>query len=289
MKALKNESTAYVKQIESAVTDCYSKSAEPSNAELMRLYSFIGRCICAQDEKAFVVYLTEILAVRFPQVKGFSPRNLRRMRNFYRTYENRPDLMHKAQTLGWTQNAIILEYCENNEQRVFYSDLAIKRHLSKLSLMREIEAGAFEQAPQQHDDMDQSTDEMSEPVSETSGNPGVDKAPVINAACGPFVTACGPLRQGDGTPYHTETNDSDFAGHNSGVVKDRDDKPTTKLIEVIGSFKTERPFGIILDWFCRIDCGLTCERYRIGAWIGSSPPSRWRCPWKSANCVLHPT
>ncbi len=288
MKALKNESTAYIEQIEYAVTACYVKSAEPSNTELMRLYSFIGKCICAQGEKAFVVHLAEILTVRLPQVKGFSPRNLRRMRDFYRTYENRPDLMRKTQVLGWTQNAVILEYCENNEQREFYIDLAIDRNLSKLSLMREIEAGAFEQAPRQHDDMDQSTDEISEPVSDASGNPGVDTPPAINATCGPFVTACEPLRLGDGMLYCTETNDSDIARRNC-AVEDRNEKPTTKLIEVIRSFKTERMLGIILDWLCGIDYILTCERFRIGVWISISPPGRWRCPWKTTDWILRPT
>jgi predicted nuclease of restriction endonuclease-like (RecB) superfamily len=288
MKALKNGCAAYVEQIGQAVSECYAVSAEPANDELMRLYSVIGQCICAQGEKAFVVHLAEFLTVRFPQVKGFSPRNLRRMRDFYRTYENRPNLMHKAQTLGWTQNAVILECCENNDQREFYIGLAIDRNLSKLSLMREIEAGAYEQAPQQQDDMDQSTDEMSEPVSDASGDPGVDTPPVINAACGPFVTACEPPRQGDGITYHTETNNTDTDGCNC-AVKDRDEKQTTKLIDVIQSFKTERVLGVILNWLRRIYYTLTGERFRIGTWIGCSPPGRWRCPWKTADGVLHPT
>lgn len=53
-----------------------------------------------------------------------------------------------------TQNAIILESCKNNEQRGFYIDPAINRNLSKLSLMREIEAKAFKQALCEHNDME---------------------------------------------------------------------------------------------------------------------------------------
>lgn len=288
MKALKNNSIVYVEWIEQAVADCYAKNAEPSNAELMRLYSVVGRCICSQGEKAFVVHLAEILVVRFPKVKGFSPRNLRRMRDFYRTYENSPKLMHKAQDLGWTQNAIILECCENNEQRDFYIDLAIDKDLSKLSLMKEIEERAFEHSLREHNDIEQSTDETSELVGDASGNPGVDKASIINAACGPFVTACEPLRQGDGMPYRAETNDSDIARRNCALI-DRDEKPTTKLIEVIRSFKTERMLGVILNWLRRIDYTLTVERYRIEMCIGCSPPRRWRCPWKLVYWALHPT
>jgi hypothetical protein len=142
--------------------------------------------------------------------------------------------------------------------------------------MREIEAGAFEKALPQHDDVAQSAGEMSEPVSGASHNPGVDKAPVINAACGPFVTACEPPRQESGMPLYTETNDTDITKCNC-IVKDRSEKPATKLIDVIRLFKTERMLGFILDWLCRIDYSLTVE------------PRRWRCPWKLVYWALHPT
>ncbi|MEG1461434.1 MAG: DUF1016 N-terminal domain-containing protein, partial [Oscillospiraceae bacterium] len=134
MKALKNDSTIYTEQILSAIRDCYAKSAEPCNAKLLALYNFVGQCICEQGEKAFVVHLAQALAEQLPQIKGFSPRNLRRMRDFYNTYENQPELMCKAQALGWTQNAIILDCCETDEQRLFYIALATEKNLSKLAL-----------------------------------------------------------------------------------------------------------------------------------------------------------
>lgn len=83
--------------------------------------------------------------------------------------------MSKAQILGWTQNVIILQCCDNNEQRSYYIDLAIDKNLSKLSLMREIETGAAENTSIHHDDMEQKPDEMSAPVSEASDKPGADK------------------------------------------------------------------------------------------------------------------
>lgn len=100
MKALKNESTLYVEQITSAISDCYPQNTEPTDEELMMLYSFIGKNICTQGEKAFVVHLAEQLSEQFPMLKGFSPRNLRRMRDFYHTYESNSSLMSNAQALS---------------------------------------------------------------------------------------------------------------------------------------------------------------------------------------------
>ncbi|HBR09000.1 MAG TPA: hypothetical protein DD735_08940 [Clostridiales bacterium] len=288
MKALKNDSTIYVDQIEHAVADCYAKNAEPSNTELMRLYYAIGHCICAQGEKAFVVHLAEILAVRLPQVKGFSPRNLRRMRDLYSTYENSPELMHKAQTLGWTQNVIILECCENNEQRSYYIDLVINKDLSKLSLMREIETDAFEYASRQHDDMEQKPGEMSAPVIDASNNPGADKAPVVNAACGPFVAACEPLRQGSGSPLRTERNNSDADERHCGL-KGRDTQSKAKLTDAKRFQRTKCLSGSIGRWLSRIDAASLGKQFRIGEWIGGSPPEGWRCPWKTPERILLPT
>lgn len=52
---------------------------------------------------------SEYIRAKYPQVHGFSPRNLRRMRDFYRTYENHPAAMSLAMELGWTQNVVIME------------------------------------------------------------------------------------------------------------------------------------------------------------------------------------
>ena len=145
MKALKNDCTCYVEKIQDEINCCYAQG-NPTNSQLMELYGFIGKNICEQGEKAFVVYLTKILAGQFPQLKGFSPRNLRRMRDFYKTYQTEPKLMKKAQNLSWTQNNVILECCENNEQRSFYLDLAKENNLSKLALMKAIKEEIFEQA-----------------------------------------------------------------------------------------------------------------------------------------------
>ena len=127
MKTLKNESSIYREQIISAVQLCYAETDAPTDRALMQLYTVIGERICAQGEKAFVVHLAEALAKQFPQRKGFSPRNLRRMRDFYRFYKNSPSLMAQAMELGWTQNTMILECCETNEQRSFYMRLAAEK------------------------------------------------------------------------------------------------------------------------------------------------------------------
>jgi hypothetical protein len=53
----------------------------------MELYCGVGRAVCARPEKGAAVMAAEYLQSRCPERKGFSPRNLRRMRSFYLAYE----------------------------------------------------------------------------------------------------------------------------------------------------------------------------------------------------------
>lgn len=196
MKALKKNSALYLEQIASAVAEFYEKDEKPCNWALLELYTRIGQCICRQGEKAFIPHLAEMLADRFPSLKGFSLRNLRRMRDFYRTYENSPALMSRAQSLGWTQNAVILECCETDEQRSFYIDLAAERNLSKLSLMKAIQEDAF--ADTLHtENCAEDMEPNFAPVSDSCPDEAIDTTATAETACGPFVTACEPPHQGE--------------------------------------------------------------------------------------------
>lgn len=227
MKALKNDSSLYMEQIASAITACCESYDKPSNQSLMELYTLIGRCICRQGEKAFVAHLAETLAIRFPLLKGFSLRNLRRMRDFYRTYANNPALMEKAQSLSWTQNAVILECCESDEQRSFYIRLAVAQNLSKLALMKAIQENAFdilynEESPAENTEPDIA------PVSDISSNTGVDTTATVETACAPFVPACEPLRQGVDMPSRTgslSTAVSPWREGNRQAKRKADDDP----------------------------------------------------------------
>ena len=194
MKALKNDCTIYVDQILKEINNCYSDSTL-TNDQLMELYSFIGKNICEQGEKAFVVYLAEVLAEEAPQLKGFSPRNLRRMRDFYITYQCEPKLIKKAQNLSWTQNTVILECCENNEQRSFYLNLAKENNLSKLALMKAIKEEPFEQTFTEEIPCEAKTDCCSVVADLCDTEDSNTTTPTKND-CRAFVPRCEPFRQG---------------------------------------------------------------------------------------------
>ena len=86
----------------------------------MQMYAMIGQAVTAREEKGAAVAAADYLQMRYPDMSGFSPRNLRRMRDFYRTYAQDRALLHLAMQIGWTQNVVILEADLTMEERCWY-------------------------------------------------------------------------------------------------------------------------------------------------------------------------
>ena len=111
----------------------------------MELYVAIGCLVSARREKGAAVIAAEYLAERYPDISGFSPRNLRRMREFCRTYESDQEVLAEAMTIGWTQNVVILEADLTLQERMWYIQAAGQFRWSKLELQRKIAANAHQE------------------------------------------------------------------------------------------------------------------------------------------------
>ena len=93
-------------------------SAVSEKRSQMELYCEIGRLINSRKEKGAAVAAAGYLTDHYPEATGFSPRNLRRMREFYRTYESIPKFCsrpcrsagHKM-WLSWKQSCRFKKRC----------------------------------------------------------------------------------------------------------------------------------------------------------------------------------
>ena len=110
----------------------------------MELYCAIGKAVCQRTEKGAAVMASEYLNERYPDAKGFSPRSLRRMRDFYRAYENHSALLSRAMKLGWIQNVVIMEADLTMDLREWYMKAAEQFGWSKTELIANIAANAHE-------------------------------------------------------------------------------------------------------------------------------------------------
>jgi predicted nuclease of restriction endonuclease-like (RecB) superfamily len=119
------------------------------NTALIHLYWQIGQIISQKVSseswgKSVVSELANYITQHAPEIKGFSDKNLWRMKQFYETYQSDPKLSPLVRELPWTHNTIIFSRCKSAEEREYYLRMCIKEHYSKRELERQISSSHFE-------------------------------------------------------------------------------------------------------------------------------------------------
>ncbi|RTK95261.1 MAG: DUF1016 domain-containing protein [Neisseriaceae bacterium] len=136
---------AIVKQIQQVKRNVY----QFANQSLIDLYWNIGKIISQQVAsskwgKSIVSELAKFIVKQDPEIKGFSDKNLWRMKQFYETYHDNPKLSSLVREIPWTHNTIIFSRCKSAEEQEFYLQLMIKDKYSSRELERQIDASLFE-------------------------------------------------------------------------------------------------------------------------------------------------
>ena len=119
------------------------------NTELINLYWEIGAHISQKVEasewgKSVVKELAIFIQQTDPQLKGFSDKNLWRMKQFYETYKDEPKLSPLVRELSWSHNLAIFSRCDSVEEKEFYIKISKEENYSKRELDRQISASLFE-------------------------------------------------------------------------------------------------------------------------------------------------
>ena len=119
------------------------------NAELINLYWDIGAYISNKIEKsewgeAVVSELAIFIQTNEPEIKGFSDKNIWRMKQFFETYKDSPKLSTVLREISWSHNLAIFSRCKQEVEREFYLKLAIQERYSFRELERQISASLFE-------------------------------------------------------------------------------------------------------------------------------------------------
>lgn len=121
------------------------------NTALIELYWSVGQTISEKVAsqawgKGVVKQLAAYIANQDPNIKGFSDKNLWRMKQFYETYQNDTKLAPLVRVLPWTHNTIIFSRCKSSLEREYYLTLVQSDKLSSRELERHINAAHFERS-----------------------------------------------------------------------------------------------------------------------------------------------
>jgi len=151
----------FLEALKDRVRQGQTKAMLSSNRELIALYWDIGRRIVQRQEregwgKNVVDRLAVDIQNAFPGIRGFSPRNVWRMRTFYLTYtkevtnlpqavadldgENLPRTMSE---IPWGHNAVLLEKVKDPAQRLWYAAKTLEHGWSRAVLTLQIESDLY--------------------------------------------------------------------------------------------------------------------------------------------------
>jgi predicted nuclease of restriction endonuclease-like (RecB) superfamily len=116
------------------------------NRELVLLYWQIGRDILNRQEREnwgakVIDRLAADLKRAFPDMKGFSPRNLKYMRAFAEAWPDEAIVQAVLAQITWYHNLAILEKLATPEDRIWYAKATIQHGWSRNVLVHQIESG----------------------------------------------------------------------------------------------------------------------------------------------------
>jgi predicted nuclease of restriction endonuclease-like (RecB) superfamily len=127
------------------------RAVSAANQELVRSYWSIGRELLERESKEgwgskVVTRLSADLRDRFPDARGFSPRNLRYMKAFASAWPDIAMLQMASATLPWSHHVLLLEKLAVPEERLWYMACAIEEGWSHSFLGQQIETRLYERS-----------------------------------------------------------------------------------------------------------------------------------------------
>ncbi|MEI6627789.1 MAG: PDDEXK nuclease domain-containing protein [Alphaproteobacteria bacterium] len=143
---LDKEYGAFLENLKQQVYQRRYQAARQVNKELILLYHHIGSEILRQQNSQgwgtkVIEQLSKDLRSEFPEMKGFSARNLKYMRRFADDYPDIEFVQQVAALLPWFHIATIMDKLQTKEDQIFYMKNALQYGWSRSIMCMQIETG----------------------------------------------------------------------------------------------------------------------------------------------------
>ena len=128
------------------------KAAVAVNQELLKFYWDLGSDIVEKQSNAawgtgFLTQLSQDLIAEFPDMKGFSRRNLELIRQWYLFWSEQPNakqLVSQITQIPWGHNLAIIAKCKNSDEALYYVQNIMNHGWSRSVLTHQIESGLWQ-------------------------------------------------------------------------------------------------------------------------------------------------
>jgi predicted nuclease of restriction endonuclease-like (RecB) superfamily len=141
----------WLAELKTRIHDAQQRATLAVNRELVLLYWQIGRDILARQAQQgwgakVIERLAEDLRAAFPDMRGFSPRNLKYMRAFAEAWPNEQFVQEVLAQLPWYHQLALLDKLPGPETRKWYAAKAIEHNWSRNVLAMQIEMRLLERS-----------------------------------------------------------------------------------------------------------------------------------------------
>ena len=138
----------FLRGLKERIRTAQVKAALAVNRELVLLYWRIGQDILERQRQSgwgskVIDRLAADLRNAFPEMSGFSPRNLKYMRAFAEAWPDEGFVQQVAAQLPWFHNCTILDKLKNLAERIWYAQQTIENGWSRNILIHQIESNLF--------------------------------------------------------------------------------------------------------------------------------------------------
>lgn len=138
----------FLRELKERILQAQVRAVLSVNRELVLLYWQIGRDILnRQQQQGWGAKIIDNLATdlrkAFPEMKGFSPRNLKYMRSFAETYPDEQFVQQVVAQIPWGHNLRILDAVKDPVEREWYIRQTIEQGWSRNVLVHQIETGLY--------------------------------------------------------------------------------------------------------------------------------------------------
>ncbi|MBN1165672.1 MAG: DUF1016 family protein [Methanospirillaceae archaeon] len=139
----------FLTDLKNRIRQAQLKATISVNRELILLYWQIGKDILTNQEilgwgAKVIDQLSQDLRTEFPDMKGFSVRNLKYMQAFAATYPDPEFVQQVAAQLPWFHICLLITRIKNPNERLFYLNQAIEHGWSRSILTHQIDLNLYD-------------------------------------------------------------------------------------------------------------------------------------------------
>lgn len=141
-----NKYKVLLENIKQEVLNAQYKAIYAVNKELMFMYWHIGKIILDNSQwgNKYIDSLSMDLKMEFPEMKGFSTRNLKYMRKFAKEYPDFQFMQEVLAQITWYHNIILMDKIDDIEERKWYIKETVQNGWSSNILKMQIDSNVYE-------------------------------------------------------------------------------------------------------------------------------------------------